>query len=75
MACHLAIYIVKTFHQTGVLCFLRKNHASKSQIVPGVETMQEISLDVMNLAVIHISIVALLTLFVNLDLQCPWLVL
>ena len=54
MVNHLAVCIVKTFHQTGVLCFLRKYHAARSQIVPGVGTMRETSLDVLYLTVIPI---------------------
>jgi hypothetical protein len=71
MVFHLTSYIVKTFHQTGVLCFLRKEYAAKSQVVSGVRTQLAISLDVMYPTVIHISIVAPQTILVNMArFQC-----
>jgi hypothetical protein len=47
MVFHLASYIIKTLLQTGVLCFLRKYHAAKSEIVSGVRMLQATSLHVM----------------------------
>ena len=66
MVFRLTSYIIKTPHQTGVPCFPRMYHATKSAIVSGVWILLAVELDAMSPTPTHILVVARLAMFVKM---------